>query len=63
MMVEKSQDTHEIARILIERHGAKAQSEAARKAVEFEGKGDQDQAQIWRNVEASISEKRGPHES
>jgi len=58
-----SQDPHEIARILIERHGAEAQAEAARKAVEFEVKGDQDQAQIWRSVEASISERRGPHES
>ena len=42
----ESHDPHEIARILIERHGAKAQSEAARKAVEFEEKGDEDQAQI-----------------
>jgi len=52
-----------IAHHLVETHGAKAMAEAARKAVSFEAAGDKEQGKFWRQVEAVVSEMRGPKES
>ena len=52
-----------IARHLFETQGTKAIAEAAQKAVSFEKAGDQEQAKLWRRVEAALREMRGPKES
>ena len=56
-------DIHSYARQLKEAHGSKTLAEAAQKAVHFEKQGDNEQAKIWRRVEAALKEMRGPHES
>jgi hypothetical protein len=50
------------ARQLLEAHGAKAIAEAAQKAVDFEQKGQSEQAHTWRRIEAALKLMRGPHE-
>jgi hypothetical protein len=56
-------DISALARHLLATHGAKAMAKAAQKAVSFEAAGDQEQAKLWRRVEAVVSEMRGPRES
>jgi len=56
-------DVSAIARHLFETQGTKAIAEAAQKAVSFEAAGDQEQAKLWRRVEAALREMRGPRES
>jgi hypothetical protein len=50
------------ARQLFEAHGAKAIAEAAQKASDLEKKGDEQQAEIWRRIEAALKEMSGPHQ-
>ncbi len=52
-----------LARHLLETQGAKAIAEAARKAASFEKAGDEEEAKMWRRVEAVLLEMRGPRES
>jgi hypothetical protein len=52
---------HELARRLYKAHGTSAVAEAARKAVNCEKEQDQEQAQIWRRIEAALIEMKGPH--
>ncbi len=52
-----------LARHLFETQGAKAIAEAARKAASFEKAGDEEEAKMWRRVEAVLLEMRGPRES
>ena len=56
-------DIHDYARQLLEAHGDKAVAEAAQKASAFEKKGESDQAETWRHIEAALKLMRGPHES
>jgi hypothetical protein len=56
-------DIAAIAHHLSETQGTKAIAEAAQKAVSFENAGDQEQAKVWRRVEALLQEMRGPRES
>ncbi len=51
------------ARRLIEVHGERAGVEAAQKAVELEKAGDQEQAQLWRRIEAAVGLMRGPRQA
>jgi hypothetical protein len=50
------------ARRLFEAHGVKAIAEAAQKASDLEKKGDKQQAETWRRIEAALKEMRGPHQ-
>lgn len=59
----KVTEIHTYARELKRAHGSKALAEAAQKAVDFEKQGDEDQAKIWRRVEAALKEMQGPHQS
>jgi len=52
-----------IARHLYEARGSKAIAEAAQKAAAFESKGDKEQAKVWQQVKAVLSEMQGPRES
>jgi hypothetical protein len=56
-------DIHDYARQLLEAHGDKAVAEAAQKASAFEKKGESEQAETWRHIEAALKLMRGPHES
>ena len=56
-------EIHDYARQLLEAHGAKAVAEAAQKACAFELRGESEQAQVWRHIEAALMLMRGPHES
>ena len=56
-------DIQDYARRLLEAHGLKAISEAAQKASTFEQKGDAQQAETWRRIEAALIQMRGPHAS
>ena len=58
-----AKDISALARHLFETQGAKAIAEAAQKAASFENTGDEEQARVWRRVEAVLSEMQGPHES
>ena len=53
----------QFARRLFEQYGAKAMGIAAHRALEYESKGDTEQAKTWRRVEEVLSEMRGPAES
>ena len=53
----------EFARVLYEKHGSKAEAEAAQKAKQFEDAGNAHEAERWRAVRTAINEMRGPHES
>jgi hypothetical protein len=53
----------EYARQLLETHGDKAVAEAAQKALTFEKAGDQEQAQIWRQIQAALLLMLGPRQS
>jgi len=56
-------EIYDYARQLLEAHGAQAVVEAAQKACDFERQGDNEQARIWRHIEAALKLMRGPHES
>ena len=59
----KATEIEEYARQLWETSGAKAVAEAARKARTFEEKGDKEQAETWRRIEAALMQMKGPRES
>lgn len=48
------------AQKLFASHGVKALAEATQKASEFEKKGDKQQAQDWKQIEAALRQMRGP---
>jgi hypothetical protein len=56
-------EIHEQSRLLWSLHGAKAIALAAHKASDLEKRGEADQAQLWRRVEAALMLRRGPHQS
>ena len=56
-------ELQDYARQLLEAHGANAVVEAAQKASVFEQKGQKEEAETWRHIEAAIKLIRGPHES
>jgi replicative DNA helicase len=53
-------DISALARHLFEKQGARAIAEAAQKAASLEAAGDREQAKIWRQAEAVMSEMQGP---
>ena len=54
--------TAQYARALCSAHGDKAEAEAAQKAREFEAAGNEEEAQNWQAVRASIRQMRGPNQ-
>jgi hypothetical protein len=56
-------ELHEYARQLSEAHGGHAVVEAAQKALYFEQRGENEQAQTWRHIEAALKLMRGPTQS
>jgi hypothetical protein len=56
-------DVQDYARRLLDAHGFKAIAEAAQKASACEAQGEDQQAQMWRRIEAALIEMRGPRES
>jgi hypothetical protein len=56
-------ELQDYARQLLEAHGEKAVVEAAQKACACEEKGQTEQAETWRHVEAALRLMRGPHAS
>jgi hypothetical protein len=56
-------EIHDYARQLLEAHGARAIAEAAQKALDCETKGQAEEAETWRRVEAAMKMIRGPHAS
>lgn len=53
---------HVHARKLLDAHGLKAIAEAARKASEFESRGDRAEAETWRRIEAALRHMGGPRQ-
>lgn len=53
-------EIQEHARKLYQAHGDKAVLEAAQKAKSLEETGSQDDARIWRRIEAALKQMRGP---
>ncbi|HLH10443.1 MAG TPA: hypothetical protein VKV77_01045 [Methylovirgula sp.] len=53
-------EIYEYARQLLETHGGRAVAVAAQQASNFEQENDQEQAQIWRRIEAALKLLRGP---
>jgi hypothetical protein len=51
------------ARQLLEAHGDMAVFEAAQKACDCEEKGQSEEAETWRHIEATLKLMRGPHVS
>jgi len=56
-------DISALAHHLFETQGTKAIAEAAQKAAAFEDARKDEQAKMWRQVEAVLREMRGPNES
>ena len=56
-------EIHEYARQLLEAHGAMAVVEAAQKACSCEERGQTEEAETWRHIEAVLKQMRGPHVS
>jgi len=56
-------EIHDYARQLLEAHGDKAVAEAAQKACALEQKGQSEDAETWRHIEAALKLMRGPHTS
>ena len=56
-------DIPALARHLFETQGPQAIAEAAQKADAFADDGDPEQADIWRRVEATLREMRGPRQT
>jgi hypothetical protein len=62
MMLQET-DIHDLARQLMEAHGARAVAEAAQKAATLEKEGKKEEAQTWRHIEEALKMMQGPHES
>ena len=58
----RAQDIEIQARQLHERMGERAIAAAARRAVTAEGKGEAEEAHMWRCVEERLKEMRGPRQ-
>jgi hypothetical protein len=56
-------EIQDYARQLLDAHGEKAVAEAAQKAIACEEKGEREDAETWRHVEAALKLMRGPHAS
>lgn len=56
-------DIHDLARRLMEAHGANAIAEAAQKAANLELEGKREEAETWRHIEQALKMMQGPHES
>ena len=56
-------EIYDYARQLLEAHGEMAVVEAAQKARSFEEKGQTEDAETWRSIEAALKVMRGPHVS
>jgi hypothetical protein len=56
-------EIHDYARQLLEAHGETAIVEAAQKARSFEEKGQTEEAETWRGIEAALKMMQGPHAS
>jgi hypothetical protein len=56
-------EVYDYARQLLEAHGEMAVVEAAQKARSFEEKGEREEAETWRSIEAALKLMRGPHVS
>jgi len=54
-------EVYDYARQLLEAHGDAAVLEAARKACECEEKGQGEEAETWRHIEAALKLMRGAH--
>jgi hypothetical protein len=62
MMLQET-DIHDLARQLMEAHGARAVAEAAQKAATLEKECKKEEAQTWRHIEEALKMMQGPHES
>jgi len=56
-------EINDYARQLLEAHGSRAVVEAAQKACSYEEKGQTEEAQTWRRIEAALKHMRGAHVS
>ena len=56
-------EIHDYARQLLEAHGEMAIVEAAQRACSYEEKGQTEEAETWRHIEAALKLMRGPHVS
>jgi len=56
-------EIYDYARQLLDAHGEMAVVEAAQKARSFEEKGQTEDAETWRSIEAALKMMRGPHVS
>jgi hypothetical protein len=56
-------EIYDYARQLLEAHGDMAVFEAAQKACDCEVKGQSEEAETWRHIEATLKLMRGPHVS
>jgi hypothetical protein len=56
-------EIYDYARQLLEAHGDMAGIEAAQNACDCEEKGEGEEAETWRHIEASLKLMRGPHVS
>ena len=56
-------EIYDYARQLLEAHGEMAVVEAAQKARSFEEKGQTEDAETWRSIDAALKMMRGPHVS
>jgi hypothetical protein len=56
-------EIHDYARQLFEAYGDRAVAQAAQKACSYEEKGDTEEAETWRHIEAVLQLMRGPHVS
>jgi len=61
-MIPETQ-VHVIARQMIAKHGFEAIAQAAQHAIACEKKGDAEEAQEWRHIEAAMKLMRGPNQS
>jgi hypothetical protein len=55
-------EIHEQARLLWDAHGPKAIAMVAQRARDLEKKGDRQNAENWRRVEAALLVRRGPNQ-
>jgi hypothetical protein len=62
-MTMREIEVQDYARQLLEAHGPAAVAEAAQKARACEEKGEAEEAETWRHVEAALKLMRGPHVS
>jgi hypothetical protein len=59
----KGVDIQDYARQLFDARGVRAAADAAQKARALEQEGKEEEAKTWRQIEAIIKEKLGPHQS